>query len=110
MIHDAVWYCNDCKHTFEEPKKIPGHGCVPHDWDSPDEYVCPYCDSDDFQLADWCAECDCVFPQSELQDGFCKDCIDKLIDEDGPKFLKQDEYAKAEFTWWLHNRLRKRGA
>lgn len=109
MIHDAVWYCNDCKQTFDEPKKNPGHGCVPHDWDSPDSYECPFCGSDDFQIADWCAECDTVHPREKLTWGLCRDCLDKLIREHGHEYIMQDESVADDFAWWWHKRMRQRG-
>lgn len=106
MIHNAVFYCNDCKQTFEKPKRIDGGGGYPEEpW-----YECPHCGSDDYQLADWCAECDCVFPQSELHNGFCDDCLDKLVKEHGAMFIQEDEYLyKEEFSWWMHKRMRERG-
>ena len=104
MIHGAVWYCNDCKQTFDTPKRTHDGGTYDEPW-----YVCPHCGSDDYQLAEWCAECDEVFPQSKLHNGFCDDCLEKLVKEHGAEFIKDDEdLFKEEFSWWMHKRMRAR--
>lgn len=108
MINDVVWKCLSCGKTFDEPRKHPGHGSIPHDWDSPDEYTCPYCDSDDIVFADWCAECENVFPTEELHYGFCEDCIDKLADEYGRDYIMSSREIWDDFAWYMHKRRHER--
>jgi Zn finger protein HypA/HybF involved in hydrogenase expression len=108
LIHDAVWICNDCERTFREPKRNIGNSYpfVVSDSDVPDEYECPYCGSDDFQLAEWCAECDTVHRQSELNMGLCPDCLDKLIKDHGHEYIMSDKDLMDEFAWWWHKKRR----
>lgn len=103
MMHGATWICNDCGETFDVPKKT-------HEGGYPEEptYECPHCGSDDYQLAEYCTECECVFPQSDLKYGICEDCLRALAHERGHEFITSDEDSFDDFAFFMHKRMRDR--
>ena len=70
-----MFYCNDCQETFDEPKTE--YQSVPYGMGNAhfDYYVCPYCNSDDFEEADTCRECNEVITDENNYGGLCKSCI-----------------------------------
>lgn len=105
MIEGGLYICNDCGAVFENPKKICGHGTYTrHDWDSPDEYVCPACGSDYFSQASRCEECKDVYADDYLTYGLCECCIKELAKKHAVDFVADDDDAFDSFAFWLHCR------
>lgn len=78
-----MFYCNECKHEFEEPKTI-------YEWHSElngmggnkcEEFtVCPICESDDFEEEDVCDFCNDPRPKT-IEVGrrcICESCLDEI--------------------------------
>lgn len=105
-VNEHTWLCLNCNEKFDEPRVIRGHGdYVKMDSDSPDEYECPYCGSDDFVMAGWCSYCECVTPDDDLTYGLCADCIDALSKKRAHEYIADDPNARDDFAWWIHSRL-----
>lgn len=105
MIRDATWICHHCKQTFDKPKLTHDGGYYEEPF-----YVCPFCGDDDFSIEERCAECDTVHPQGELHNGFCDECLNKLVKKYAVEFVTEDEdFFKEDFSWWMHKRMRERG-
>ena len=94
-------YCNNCSKTFtdEEAKKI--HGTFESDYGVSDlfptqtpyvKYVCPYCDSEDYEEARECERCGEYCLDSMIEDAYetlglgymCPQCYeDSMMDRYG---------------------------
>lgn len=69
-----MYICCDCGHVFDDPKRIVD--------DSPEygrfvESLCPKCESGNYEVADWCPDCDKWKPKS---DKLCEACREELLD------------------------------
>ena len=103
MILGAKHICNNCGNVFEHPKVLYGYDPMyPRDSDCPNEYVCPSCESDDYENADECVDCGKVFRTHMLEYGRCKDCLRKAAEEYAADFIMQDRDVRDSFAWWLH--------
>ena len=107
MIRNTLYMCKNCRQTFEKPKVLVGHGWIPRDNDSPDEYVCPYCDSDYFATADACAECEEIFFEDDLEYGLCRGCLEKQAKEYAAEYVMNDPDIRDGFAWWLQGKRAK---
>lgn len=103
MIHHDIWYCVDCEHTFNNPIDTREGGY-------PEEptYVCPFCHSNDYVLADYCIECETVMPDTKLKYGLCEDCLRNLVHEHGVDFILGEAVIFDEFAWWMRKRIKDR--
>lgn len=106
MIRNALYVCKDCGSVFKQPKEILGHGWIPMDYDSPNEYVCPTCNSDDFVSADMCAICEEVYSEEELEYGVCPTCLKEQADEYASEYVMGDPDVRDGFAWWLQGKRR----
>jgi len=103
MIHGALYKCSRCGAEFERPKVITGYNMsFPRDYDVPDEYVCPECDSDEYEKADRCAECGDVFLEKELDWGLCNKCLEFEAGYRAAEYVMRDSEARDAFAFWLH--------
>ena len=107
MIHGTLYKCKDCNEVFERPKEILGHGWIPSDYDSPNEYVCPYCESDYYVPADMCCGCGKIFAEEELEYGLCPDCLAEQAKEVASEYVMGDPDVRDGFAWWLQGRRNK---
>ncbi len=80
MQTDTMYICVDCKRIFYEPAVIR-HGYEEY-WGAvvalPDGSGCPYCRSEEVEIACQCAECDGYFLREDLTELegalLCQDC------------------------------------
>lgn len=107
MIHNTLYICNTCGNVFERPKKLLGHGWTPRDGDCPNEYVCPQCESDNYENADSCVECEGVFKESDLQYGLCRECLNDKAKEYAAEYVMNDPDVRDGFAWWLQGKRAK---
>ena len=86
-----MYICTDCHETFHEPAQHEedygwnteyGHIAACQTFDE-----CPYCGSDNIEIAEECSKCGCWFPKEEMEIGVgftyvCKECYEELDEED----------------------------
>lgn len=77
--------CNNCDSIMDEIEatclrqevhtELDGH---PTEWIW--ELRCIYCGSDDLEEAELCEKCDEYYPVSEMTDGLCKRCYERMME------------------------------
>ncbi len=107
MIRNTLYICKDCGEVFERPKEILGHGYIPFDGDTPNEYVCPHCEGDYYVSADECRGCGDIFEESELEYGMCRKCLGEYAAEYAKDYVMDDPDVRDGFAWWLQGKLKK---
>ena len=79
------WYkCRDCEHTFKEDNMgtIEEKHYLDGDYAGSEHFsCCPMCQGD-YDDADYCCECDEIFAEDELYDGWCEKCLRETINYD----------------------------
>ncbi len=70
-----AYLCHNCEETFDEPKtdtqSVPyGMGNAAFEF-----YVCPYCNSDDYEEVTECKECGKVIDEDNNFSGLCAECV-----------------------------------
>lgn len=68
-----MFICNECGETFEEPKYIKEHHPYGDGFATEEWAVCPYCEENDFNVAERCSECGEYVSVSN--DGMCDECF-----------------------------------
>ena len=104
------YICNKCGEEFEHPKVLFGYNPdYPRDGDCPNEYVCPYCESDDYDLAYNCESCGDLHRDHELMYGVCRDCLALEADHHAADYVMNDPEVRDSFAWYMHLRRHKNG-
>lgn len=70
----SLYICDDCHEVFDQPNSFYEIHTELDDMAREYFSCCPNCGSTSFSEADYCEECEEVFPLSELTDGYCQSC------------------------------------
>ena len=86
-----MYICVDCNRAFERPNKIHIiHDELPER--SKETYrVCPYCESEVFEIAETCSLCESYINKEQSRFGLCSDC--EISAEQ-----RFEDFLKEEFT------------
>jgi predicted amidophosphoribosyltransferase len=95
------WKCRSCGSDFAEPEKYFSGSSIGH---APDELVCPYCKSDNIELADRCSVCGKVMLTSELTYGICGSCIEGFAVDHAEDYVRSDPGVWDAFAFYMHKR------
>ena len=71
-----MYKCLHCGNEFEDIDRRH-YDCGTGVW----EEYCPNCGSEDFEEADKCEICGEIFPESETENGVCKECLERASND-----------------------------
>lgn len=102
MIHGAHWKCHTCGSDFKEPEPWYSGSRFHH---APDGIICPYCKSEDIEMACECSVCNGVFFDDELTYGLCESCIEDYLVDHAEDYIKSDPDVWDAFAFYMHKRI-----
>lgn len=110
MANISMYICSDCGCAFDKPWTRCEQEVHTELDDRPVEYlyydICPECQGEDFEEADYCEYCGDVVRKTELIGScVCKACMEQIItsrDDIVSAYIKED---MAAFGEWLHEHM-----